>query len=138
MNLNTDYYNANGTAVRAAEKSFAQHNTGVTAPLYCACSANPLGAYGRRPFCHAAAAGTNGLRDEQQTTFFGPEVYQGHYGGAYKLRFPDYGGEKYQATIDTIGQGPPGGPGDVGANQPVLVMGSKTSPYFRIVKQRTK
>ena len=133
---NSQYYNANGTAQRAAQKSFAAHNTGVTAPLYRSCSANRLGAYGSQPFCHAAAAGTNGLRDEQQTVLFGPEDYQGHYGMAYKLRFPNYTGPVYQATIDTIGQGERNGPGDVGANQAVTVMGTKTSPYFRIVKQQ--
>lgn len=134
------YYTSNAIAQRAAAKSFAQHNTGVSAPLFCACSANRLGAYGQQPFCHQAPVDSNGLRNAQQSVALGPENYQGHYGQAYKLRFPNYNGQFYQATIDTIGQGPVNGAGDVTGNtkpEQVVVLGTKTSPYFRIVRKQT-
>lgn len=84
---------------------FSRNNSSVTTPLFCACTRNPLGAYAAQPFCHGHTeaalvesyeGGVATLRSPQQTLAFGPEIYQGHYGMAYKLRFPDQGGPLYQ------------------------------------------
>lgn len=147
---------------------FSRNNSSVTTPLFCACTRNPLGAYASQPFCHGQAQATltdsfdNGvatLRSPQQIMAFGPEIYQGHYGMAYKLRFPDYGGSLYQyeqceaadgtfapCSGDINGNGcgcaqrvyrptmPEfnTGEGYLDPNGRYVIMGSRTSPYFRV------
>lgn len=93
-------------------------------PYFCACTANPLGAYAQYPHCPHQQS----LRSAEQTVQFGPEVFDGHYGQAFKLRFPDYTGPVYQATIPAFNV--PGQP--VNPNGPFMVLGDKYSPYFRL------
>jgi len=70
-------------------------------------------------------------RDARQALMFGPETYQGHYGDAFKLRFPDYSSSQnvYTAQIAldhcvSVEE----------ANAPLVLVGDAYTPYFRVYR----
>ena len=106
----------------------------VTAPIYCPCSATPLGNYGngcngpdQRMSCFTG-------RDERDTLMFGAENYQSHYGEAYMLRFPSWRNGVYVQTIPPHDVPVPASyryglpPGT-----PLVLVGNYSSPYFHVV-----
>jgi len=106
------------------DRPFGRYRGQVTMPLFCACTTHPLGAFAQYPHCPQQQS----LRTLEQTVQFGPEIFDGHYGQAFKLGFPNYTGPIYQATIPAFNV-----PGQaINPNGPFLVLGDKYSPYFRL------
>lgn len=115
----------------------------ATAPLYCPCSRHALGNHGSdRDTCGVSTDDAPRTmtrftdRDAAQTRFFGTQNYQGHYGDAYKLLFPNYRGQVYTNDLPTHDDSVPlGYRFGYPARTPLAMVGSTGSPYFLIVPQ---
>lgn len=106
-----------------------------TAPIYCPCSRHPLGNYATSG-CEAPQermARFTG-RTAAQEQYFGPENYDGHYGMAYMLGFPNYRGTVYVQTVKPHDHAVPSNYAfGLPPGTPMALVGNVYSPYFHVV-----
>jgi hypothetical protein len=106
-----------------------------TAPIYCPCVYHPNG-YGVREACQAPdqrmARLTN--RTLEQTVYQGPENYQGFYGNAFMMGFPDYNGRVYTKTMPVFDHAVPANSAfGIAPGTPLVLVGTTYSPYFMVL-----
>lgn len=63
------------------------------------------------------------------------ENYQGYYGEAFRLQFPNYDGSVYVASIDQLEPRNCFARTDSNAN-PIVIAGSINSPYFHVMNRQ--
>lgn len=104
-----------------------------TAPVYCPCSAFPLGNYGNGCDAPGQKMARFTGRDDRDSLMFGRENYQQAYGESYMLGFPSWKDGVYVQSLPVHDVAVPGTYRyGYPAGTPLVLVGNYASPYFQI------